>query len=145
MRKIIKTGVLVALMVCVLSSMAFAGNTVYSRYYIASSSLKTNWYVAPASNNTKATTQANWFMRIDSLNFGGGSTSGTLGMAYTPTQNSAQAGGIHWSKYAHSDYQYTGWGGYNGAAGNTYLIGMRLDTLITGVSNANTTGYWNSN
>lgn len=145
MKKAIKAGVLVCLMCSLLSSLALAGNSPVSRYNIPSSGLTTWWYVAPGSSNTKATTKANWFMNINMLDFNGGSTSGTLGMAYTPTQNEKQAGGIHWSKTTHSNYVYTGWDSYNGAAGNTYLMGCRLDTLITGVKEAKTTGWWNSN
>ena len=125
------------------SSFAMAGNTAYSRYGISSRADK-YWYEAPSSYNTKATTKANWFMNIEKLDFGGGKTSGTWGMGYTPLINGSQAGDIHWSLTTHSSYAYTGWGSYNGAAGNKYLLGVRLDTLVTGAKSAYTVGWWNS-
>ena len=143
MRKILKASVVLCLVVSLFSSMALAGNSPVSRYLIYSNGYTR--YEAYGSENTKATTQANWFMNVEKVDFAGGNTSGTLGMAYTPLINSKQAGGIHWTKYPHSNYVYTGWAGYNGASGNRYILGVRMDSLITGVSGASTTGWWNSN
>lgn len=92
MKKLLKSGFVLCLMVGLLSSMALAGNSPVSRYNIYSSGYR--WLNAPGSENTKATTLANWFMRVDMLDFAGGNTNGTLGMAYAPVINSGQAGGI---------------------------------------------------
>lgn len=142
MKKILKSLVLTGLLCAFISSAAMAGNTAYSRYNLSSSGYtwQHTW-----SYNTKATTKANWFMYVEKLNFGGGKTSGTLGMAYTPMINGQQAANVHWALAPHSNWVYTGWGNYNGSAGNRYELGVRMDSLITGVSSAYTVGQWNSN
>lgn len=143
MKKIFKTGFILCLLCGLLSSMAFAANTQFTRYNIGNTGY--NWNTAYGSNNTKATTKANWFINIEQLSFGGASTNGTLGMAHTPLLNGIQAGGIGWAKTAPTGYMYIGWGGYSGAAGNTYVLGVRLDSLITNFQNGYTVGWWNSN
>ncbi len=148
MRKLFRI-VIISMMVMLLGAMpAMAGNTDYEVKKITNYKGTTNYYVMGNTGNTKATANANWFLKVTSITITG-DTSGSYGMAFTPYKQtgnyvfgSANAGVI-WAKTSFSSFKYQGWNG-NGAAHITYYLGARLDTVLTS-SVGTSSGQWNSN
>lgn len=133
---------------CLGTMPALAGNTNYNAQNITNFTASKVFKVIPGTANTKATANADWFMKVTSISFTQ-STSGTLGMAFAPmfkngtSYGDAGANPI-WAKTTFSSAKYASWIGSNGKAKVTYYLGSRLDTLLTDCI-GNSTGYWNSN
>ena len=148
MRKILKTLIMTGLLLMLCATPAFAGNTDFSAYNVTNPNGTYTFRGLSGTKNTKATAQANWFMRVDDISFTM-STTGTLGMAFTPMKKnitgtySTVGADTAWTKTSYSGYRYYGWGG-NGTANKSYYLGVRLDTLLTSGS-AQANGIWNSN
>lgn len=148
MKKILRVVIIVSMIMCLGAMPVMAGNSSYSTGEITNYAGLKAYHVMTASKNTKATTNANWFMKVTSITITG-DTSKSLGMAFTPFKQtgrydygSAGANDI-WAKASFSSVKYAGWTG-NGTANINYYLGARLDTVLTsnkGVSS----GYWNSN
>ena len=147
-KEFLKCGVVLALVLMLLSTSVMAANSTYSKYRIYSANYL--WHNT-GSTNSKATTGANWFIKVDTIGFGvtqdqlASTLSGTLGMAHAPLLNNTQAGIPHWTKGETGVWNYWGWLTGFGGANVTYSLGVRLDSLITGVQAAYSTGSWNSN
>lgn len=142
-RKIMKISVLMCLLLAVLATSASAADTAYSRYNIFSNGY--NWFEAPASYNTKASSGMPWYIRVEKLSFNGGNLQGGYGMGYCPLINQSQASAnIHWAKAAHANNQSVNWGSGYGFVGVRYMLGARLDSVSTGITGAYTVGWWNA-
>ena len=144
MKRFIKCGIVLCLLCGLLTTTAMAGNSSFSRYNFGNTG---RTWLPTSSYNTKATTRANWFIQVNYLSFGGGNTSGTLGIAHAPTLSNplVPMAYTHWALSSDSYAKYYAWLPDCGAANLTYQLGVRLDDLIYPISAATTTGYWNSN
>lgn len=143
MKRFLKTGVVLCLLCCFLTTTAFAGNEKYSKYALKNTGY--NWN-GTGSYNTKTAENKNWFMQVNYVGFGGASLNGTLGMAHAPCIGTSQRGAIHWASTPSSTWVYTGWLSDCGAT-VTYQLGVRVDSemLLGNAQYAATSGYWNAN
>lgn len=141
--KVIKIGIVMSLLLGVLVTSPLAGDSAFSRYNIASSGK--NWYEAPGSYNTKASSGMPWFIRVNKLDTNGYSLNGGWGMAYCPMVNGSTASAnYHWTTTTHSNNVSVSWGSNYGAVNIKYVLGMRLDSIYTGYKGVSTVGYWNA-
>lgn len=147
MKKMFQGLLIAAMVMCLGATPALAGNTDYNTGKITNYNGTTTYRAIVMADNTKATTNADWFLRVKTISFTD-DTSGTLGMAFTPMKLSngkyATVGaGVTWAKTSFSTAKYNTWNG-KGTANITYYLGIRLDSLLTSGSGTST-GYWNAN
>lgn len=147
MKRKLSALVIAAMVMCLGTTPALAANTYFNTGAITNYTASKVFKALVGAPNTKATTNANWFIKVNSISFTT-STSGTLGMAFTPMVKNgtsyAEAGAeTIWAKSSFSSAKYAGWKG-NGAANVTYYLGARLDTLLNSGSGTSN-GYWNAN
>ena len=148
MRKKLLTGIMTAVMVmCLGVTPVFAGNTNFNTGTVTNYSGSYTYREMSNYPNTKATTNADWFINISSLSFSG-STANTLGIMFTPMvrtgSNTYKAVGaaVAWTRTTMGTKYYS-WNGH-GTANVTYYLGVRLDTLLN-TTIASASGYWNAN
>lgn len=151
-RKRISFVIMCSILVCMLTTPAFAGNANFDY------SLKNTGRVYQCDTDSKSTKDNSlsydpqWVINIQDLNFKNCSLSGTLGMAFMPLVYKSsgsggagyyQGGNPFWTKSEGRslvNYNVSGSTTY-GAKGN-YWLGGRLDDLLSGTATAS--GLWNA-
>ena len=148
MKTLSRVMVISFLVICMIGSTAFAGNTNYTQYSIHNTGQTVN-HIAN-TDNTKATVNANWFMKVNSIYISELNTYPSLwGLKFLPMKKNTS--GVYnlcgaagqWHKTTTATSQYAGWNG-NGTI-RTYGLGVRMDDAYSSNCVASSSGYWNSN
>ena len=148
MKKKLLTGIMTMVMImCLGVTPAFAGNTSYNTGTVTNYNGTYTYRAMSSYPNTKATTNAKWFMKVSKISFNG-TTANSYGMMFRPMLRSGNSSytevetDIAKTKTT-MDTKYYSWNGH-GPANVTYYLGVRLDSVLTNTS-ASASGYWNAN